>query len=732
MILFKNDWKRFPRAIADYDTSNDTFLRMVSLYRNMGVENCLWPIALLQPELKGVDPYDENLDEETKVKIGLECKWNIWYFLREVVRIPASSGPVPIQYKSNRGNLALTWSFMNNMDIALIQPRQTGKSVSTDCVMVWVLYIGSVNTKVNMITKDHTLRTANVDRLKKIRDLLPKYIVNKTTKDTDNQTDLTCHHLDNSYVTGVGQTSESSANNLGRGLTSPITQVDEGPFIRYIGTTIPAALASGTAAREEAQLYNRPYGNIFTTTAGKKDDRDGKYMYNLIHGGADWNEVFLDAEDKEDFHKLVKRNCSGRKAIINATFSHRQLGKTDQWLYEAIVATGASGEEADRDFFNIWTSGTQSSPLSVTLNTIVKESELDPVDNEISRDSYILRWYISKEEIERRLRTTHFIVGMDTSDAIGRDSIGIVFTDATDLSVVAAATINETNLIRFAKFLAELLIKYPNAILVPERKSSAQSIIDSLLIHLPRAGIDPFKRIYNLIVDERQDRPKDFSEIQRPLNQRNGAFYDRYKKYFGFNTTGASRELLYGTVLQNAAKEAGHLVRDRTLSSEIRGLVVKNGRIDHSGDSHDDMVISWMMSHWFLTHSKNLDFYGIDTSRALSKVHYEGRELTVEEEYEMEVQQHIKTQIEDIYQELVNTQDEYLRAQYENRLMVLNAKLSGDEADAISIDALITQANEHREQEARRRAMQQRRQLNRRRAPEDMWRYQKPSNITYY
>lgn len=219
-ILFQNDWLRFPTAIADYATTNKSFLRMASLYRQMGVQNCLWPLALLNPAIQGLDPHGDDLTEEQKTAIGIECKYNIWYFLREVVRIPPTAGPRPIPYIANRGNLALTWTFINNIDIALIQPRQTGKSVSTDCVMVWMLYIGASNTKINMITKDHTLRTANVERLKGIRDYLPGYLIDKTSKDSDNQTGLTYNAKNNDYVAGVGQTSESAANNLGRGLAS--------------------------------------------------------------------------------------------------------------------------------------------------------------------------------------------------------------------------------------------------------------------------------------------------------------------------------------------------------------------------------------------------------------------------------------------------------------------------------------------------------------------------------
>lgn len=710
ILLFKEDWGRFPNAITDYETKNESFLRMASLYREMGIENCLFPLVLMQPELQGVDPHDPDLSDNMKIKVGTECRFNFWYFIREVVRIPPIAGPKPIPYIANRGNLAVSWLFLNSMDSALIQPRQTGKSVSTDCIMVWLLYIGASNTTINLLTKDHTLRTKNVERLKKIRDYLPKYLVNISNRDSDNQTDLTCKARDNSYLTAVSQNSESNANNLGRGLTSPVFQIDEGPFIRFIGVTLPAALAAGTAARAEAKQFDRPHGNIFTTTAGKKDDRDGRYMYDLIHKGAPWSETFLDTFNKQDLYDRVKKSAKGRRQIVNCTFSHRQLGKTDEWLYEAISTAGSTGEEADRDFFNVWTSGSQSSPLTVELNETIRESEIDPVYNEIDASNYITRWYVTADELQQLSRETSFIIGMDTSDAIGRDAIAMVIIDPRDLSVVGAATINETNLLRFSLFLGSFMIKYPKAVLIPERKSSAQAIIDSVIITLVNNGIDPFKRIYNVVVDDQAERRKDFTELQIPMGRRDNAFYDRWKKVLGFNTTGASRDTLYGTVLQTAARNSAALIRDRTLSSEIRGLVVKNGRIDHSTNSHDDFVIAWLLAHWFLTHSKNLAYYGIDTRSVMRDVRTQGKEVDAFTRYQEDVKIQLREEAEEIYGCLVEAKGEWAIAKLEAKLQSLNRRIGLDESgEAFSIDHLIENARKQRDESKRRRRIEQRR-----------------------
>ena len=696
MILFNKDWNRFTTARPDFDTTNESFKRLVSLYGEMKITNRYFPLALINQDLKGVDPHCEILSDATKIAIGIECRYNIWYFLREVVRIPPVSGPNPIPYKANRGNIAITWAFLNSIDIALIQPRQTGKSVSTDCVMLWLLFIGAGNSIINMITKDDGLRKKNVERIKKLRDLLPQYLVPKHRDDSDNQFEVTCRTHDNQYTTGVAQNSESTANNLGRGLTAPITHIDEGPFINHIGTTLPAALAAATTARAEAKQYGRPHGNIFTTTAGKKDDRDGKFMYDMIHGAAPWTEMFYDCSGLDTLKQMVKVNCAGRKLMINATFSHRQLGYTDEWLYEAMAQASSMGEAADRDFFNVWTSGTQSSPLTPALNEKIRDSIRDVKHTEITKELYVIRWYLDERELEEAKRNDTFILGLDTSEAVGRDAIAGVIISTRDLSVVGAFTVNETNLIRFSNALAELMVKYPNLTLIPEKKSTGQMIVDSLLLTLPQHGIDPFKRIFNRIVDEASEKPDLFKEISKPASARTATFYDTTKKYFGFNTSADSRMTLYSTVLQNAAKKAGHLVRDKVLSGEIRALVVKRGRIDHEASGHDDTVVAWLLANWLVTMGRNLAFYGIDPAHVMSAVSANNKQMSQEEVYERQMQKLFRQEIDDIYAQLTAANDTFTVTKCEARLRFLSSRVENVDEEITNMDSLIKRAADER------------------------------------
>jgi len=706
MIFHRTDWIRFPNAVVDYNTDNESFKRLVYLYKEMGIENAEFPLALMQPELSGVDPFDENLSKEIKFKIALECKYNPWYYFREICRIPPNAGTVPIRFQANRGNIALIWSFFNHVDFGLLQPRQTGKSVSTDCLMVGVQFIWAANTTSYLITKDNSLRNNNIERLKEIRDLLPDYIYYPNRNDADNNEMMTNIEDGNYYKTAVGRNDRVGADKLGRGLTVPILHIDELAFINQIELSLPVALSSGSAARDEARAANQPFGNIYTTTAGNINSRDGAYAYKFMTGGAPWSEKYLDAGSSERLAEIVERNSTGLKPLIYGAFNHRQLGKTDEWLYRKLRESNSSGELADRDYFNIWTSGNEGTPLSTEEKHNVKGSEREVLHTEITEDGYAIRWYIPYHEIADRMASGHYVMGIDPSEALGEenDATGMVIIDANTHDVICTGRYNETNLTRMSIFIANMLIRFPNLTLIPERKSSGTALLDTMFIHLPVKGVDPFKRIYNRIVDEPETFRTEFREIQKPLGSRPSYFYDRFKKYFGFNTTGAgrhARDALYGEALKSALRLGSKRVYDKTLINELLSLTIRNGRIDHSAGNHDDMVISWLLTHWFCTKARHLHSYGIDAARIFSAAINNPDEMTPEEQFKREQQQRYQEEFNGLVEELKTAQDPMIIQKLEMKLRQLSGRIDVQEMMGVGIDAMIRQAQEERSRKSK-------------------------------
>jgi hypothetical protein len=705
MILFAQDWARYPNAIADTKTRNESYLKLALTYRGMGVKNHAFILALHHPELQGVDPYDENLTLEQQALIGLECKENPWYFFRECVRVPQQGSMEPVMLEANRGNIALWWCFFNHIFIILIQIRQTGKSLSADALKVYLMMIKCLHTLINLVTKDDELRRENIKRIKDIMGELPPYLDLRTRADAQNGEEVTVEVLENHLRTHVAQAVEKRAYNQGRGMTSPIYFNDEGPFQVNIDKALPAALAARTAAVTSARAAGTPYGTVLTTTAGKKDDREGAYVYAMVEESALWTESFFDCLNEEELEKVVMRASRGNVFQIHACFNHIQLGKSDEWLYRTMKEVKSVGEAADRDFFNVWTSGTSSSPFDSELAEAAKKSMRGENFVGISKpDGYVTRWYIPENQIEERMANSKFALGMDTSEASGNDDISLLLIDIETADVVAAGTYNETNLVPFAHWVASWFIKYPNITGIIERRSTGASLLDHLLWILPQHGIDPFKRLFNRVVNDHLEYPERFKEIDQPVHRRDPNINVRFKQHFGFATSGSgvtSRSELYSTTLVNALKRAAKKMYDPILINQTLGLIVtKNGRVDHQPGAHDDMVIGWLLGHWLITQATNLAFYGIDSRKVLQKA-IPPKQYTRQELYVLHEQKKIREQLEQGYQRLINETDEYVCMSLERELKALSMKLIHEDASAVSFDEVIRQAREARKNRKR-------------------------------
>lgn len=702
MILFDSDWDRAPQAIADTKTKNTTFLKLAHLYRTeLKIKNWKFCLALLQPDLQGVDPYDPFLDRVTKAKIAFECKYNPWYYFREVARVPSTSGPIPAAFRANRGNIALYWSFFNHVDFGLLQPRQTGKSVSTDMLMIGIMYIWGVKTTINLITKDAKLRQANIERLKEMRDLLPDYIDMMDKNDMDNSEMLTCVRLDNRYKTSVARNDRQAADKLGRGLTIPIMHFDEVAYLNWIETTLPVALSSGNAARREAAANGQYYGNIFTTTAGNVTTRDGKYAHDFMTGGATWSESYFDLKSSKAVEMVVEKGSTGTKPLIYGAFNHRQLGETDLWLYKTLRDNNAHGEIADRDFFNIWTVGGEGSPLTDEEKRIIKEAMREPLANTYNEDGYVIRWYIEPDQIETRMANCKVMLGTDPSELLGEnnDATGFVGLDIETHEVLFTGRFNETSIPVLGTFIANLLIKYENITWIPERKSTGGSLIDIVILLLHKVGIDPFKRIFNKVVDQQSLLQTEFSEIRTSMNNRSPHFYDKFKRHFGYATSGGgrySRNALFKEALPSAIRYGGRRMNDKGLITELLALVIKNGRIDHSAGNHDDMVVSMLLAHWACILGENLEYYGINRKTVFAKAITRDVELTPLEIYKEEQNKKYKEEFETLIENLKGESNKLMATKIEMRLKAISRLIDVEEATGVGIDALILQVTEDR------------------------------------
>ena len=673
MILYRSDYETH-RYLIDTTTKNRSFIRMSVLLKRMGVKNNKFMLVLTQPELQGVDPHADNLTQDQMMRIGLECKINPWYFFREVIRVPAAGGD-PIHYKLNRANLALIWLFLNSIDIFLTMPRQIGKTIGTIGLIELMMFILGLNVNIGLFAKGNNLRMENVSRLKELRNALPSYLYKKGPQyNTDNQEGLEYKPFKNKYITFVAQKDKKSAGTQGRGESLAIEHWDE--MAHYVNNELSyqSAISATAAAAEQVRNNGIPCANIITTTAGRLNEDCGRYAYGIKDQCMRFDESLYDCETKAALLDILKLASTNKMVYIE--YSYKQLGKTQEWFEQRT--RGLSEDVIAIDYLNRWIHGGGGSMLPKRTLDNLKANTRDPVSVTFI-DSLMLRWYVEPDIIDSKFKDRPFILASDTSDNVGRDWTTLVLMDPADMSVIMTCRCNEANLAYVAQCIIKLITQYPRLVFIPERNKNGAMLIDIILHHFENdPTFDPFRRIFNTYVQN--------YHIDSP-NLHNLDITDgRIRKAFGFNTTSSStsRKLLYSSVLTTAVNKNYKRIFDAIIIDEICGLVIKNGRIDHGDDGHDDLLVAYLIASYLIMYGRNHHMYGIRPDEILSSIDEDGESI---DPIEKERQDGLKARRAELKKALDGNLSDMIRASFERELNMIEPMIreSSDPNSVISM-----------------------------------------------
>lgn len=604
ILLFESQYSSF-KGIIDYKTTNLSFIKLFYILKKMNISNRYFFLYLRDSSLQGVDPFSNKLTQDEKIKIGLECKTNPWYFFREIIRIPVSGAQSGIQFILNRANLAALWCFFNYLDVMITIPRQRGKTVSITAVLSYIMFIYGNYINIAAFAKDDPLRVENVQRLREIRDYLPGYLIYKKAKSKDNINSIEYDPLNNKYKSYVAQANKIAAEKIGRGSAVPVILIDETTIFENINITYSSIINAMATAAKNAKIANQPTGIFVTTTAGNKDIPAGKFSYNLMASSYAFNETLYDIKDHATLSKIIKKSSLAEMVYIEYSFF--QLGGTQDEFETLLAKSKREGSDINqilRDLFNIWTSGGEEDSILTSEKTIqLKKGSRDPSYIEYI-DDYTFNWYIDKKQKESSwFKEIPIILSTDPSENIGEDFTSNVFLNGLDGSVLGTMRINETNIVRLATLYTKLLVKYDNLLFMIERNSTGCSIIDIIIDKLLALSINPTTKLFNLIIQENESTIYSNDELAN----------SKHRKKFGFKTTGSKsigRTFLFKTVLMKALDIFSNKLYDTTLINEILGLK-KNirGRIDHKPGEHDDMVFAYMLGLYVLFYGKHLHKY---------------------------------------------------------------------------------------------------------------------------
>lgn len=572
-------------------TKNKSFLDMHHYLKATGHKNNAFMLALYDPDLDGIDPHDPNLNTFYKQKVFRECMCNYWYFLREVVRIP-SSGAKPMMYKLTRGNMALTFCQILNMNVFMELPRQQGKSVSSAIRFLYVYNFATTNSKIAFLHKNMDGAKDNLQTLKDLRDLLPPYLImkekitpdGKVLRGKNNTTEILNPFNNNDIKVFASATNKAKAASLLRGKTLTMMWYDEYGFLPYNDVIYMNAAPAYKTAAMNAKANGAPFGILITTTPGFMSTDEGKEAYHTKENATKFSEEWYDYT----YDQMMKIITSNTKSdFVYIRYTYQELGCSEQWFKEVCVLLKGSWPDIRREILLEWSTGVENSPF--------REEDLDTIAGLVRQPisiTYLLDRYRFETYLQADTHTYPALIGVDVAASVKRDSSTITVVDSLTTKVLGCLNCNYITQIDLCKCLKHMIDNWmPNAIINVERNGVGQGVIGIL----KKMGLTKnlYYEIKDTIVEERQDGVHSYKQKVRT-------------KVYGLNSTAAVRQTLIDILMERVENHKDKIVSP-IIYNELLGMEIKKtGKVEHSASTHDDQVFSMLMALYMWYYGVNM------------------------------------------------------------------------------------------------------------------------------
>lgn len=587
--------------IYDFKTKNKSFIETHLQLKMLGVTNNAFHLILLNPLLQGVDPHSENLSPQQIMMIIQECKLNMFYYLREVVRIEEQGGKL-VQFRMDRGTLAAAYHFYNNINFYLLKPRQTGKTVGINAMLSWAFKFCGPNGDFLFSCNKEDLAKKNLRGMKNIISHLPRYMVKmgtetkdalgKTIRKTDNIKTYREPAQNNSAMVANCASSEDAAETVGRGFTHIYQFFDEAEFTKYIDIIVKVSGMSYNTASRNAEKNHSGHCRIFATTPGNLSDKKAcQSAMKIVKDALPWDEKYYD-EDPIKYKKMVKSKSTFR--VVYIEYDYKQLGLDESWFIDAVSNVGGDPDKVRREILLQRFSGNSNSPFTVDEIEDLEVSQKKPIAVKKLNRIYEILFY------EKPKKGRLYFFGIDPSDGTGSDNYAITVLDPYELTVVAEFRSPYMTVDGCVDLVTWMHKNYfDNILLIIERNRNGGAVVErfknSPLRHMvyssPKANADQ-----SLVSDKLDENGFIKEEFVR-------------NKFYGNNTTTQTRKLMMNLLL-DMVHFSRHLVNTQYIVDDIKKLVIKNDKIQAAQGEHDDSVMSWLMALYILYYGEKLERWG--------------------------------------------------------------------------------------------------------------------------
>ena len=578
----------------DYQTKNKSFLKVCKILKDEGIVNFAFPLMTYDKDLIGIDPYSDEVKNNIRLqlKITNEVANNMWYFLREVVRVPNPGASIP--FGLHRGNLAMLFCLNCNFNTYVELPRQHYKTYSAVVYYAWVNMYKARNYNMIFTHKAYADTVENLRRLKQLLDpdngCLPEYLLAPLGKNDKNNENEFIIASNNNRIKVVGPANDTAgADKAGRGSTVPLIWLDEIAFLKYnetmMGAMVPAFSTASAAARENGT----PYSILLTTTPSSLDIPEGKFVHDtLIEQAMDFDEKMYDYYFERGLEWLadfVANNSNNYFVVVK--FSYKQLGKSEAWLQEQLRKMNNNMTLVKRELLLEWTYSSDDSLLDEeTLNKIAQYADRDYVSKLLILDKYMLYYIRQPSNIFKK----NYVISMDIAGGLGRDKTAITIIDPKDNLPTAVMYSNKMTVVDLVEVTCELLDRYfPMGIVVPELNYSGNTFMELML----KKGKYNSKLFYTIKETKAERIIQEDRDIFAKAKKK---YVRKEKRVYGINTTAATRKIMVEDILFNLINNKPESFNNRDIFKELKTLErKKTGKIEHSDSGHDDILMSYLI-----------------------------------------------------------------------------------------------------------------------------------------
>ena len=582
-------------------TRNKSFLDMHYFLKSKGIKNNMFMLQLIDTDLAGVDPFDPNLSRVMKQKIHYECVRNFWYYLRECVRVTQTGSPNGVPFQLHRGNMAFFFVILNNINVFVDLPRQLGKTLAAAVFYSWLYNFGTANTDIWFLHTKQMFACSNLALVRNIIEMLPSYlqmnqeytmIGDRKKKATSNVRSVQQVLNNNKINTAASARSRTAAGTLLRSRTIGHFWMDEFGFIPYNDTVYSTTAPALRTAFDNAKFYGKPYGVIITTTPGILSTDEGLYANQFRLDATPFNERFYD-KTPEQLRAIIDSNF--KSSFVYIRFTWQQLGKDQKWLFDQCREIGWHKiQDIRRDIFLEWSLMPENCPFSVEdLEEIEKHIQHKPINEIEFMGQYILNVYKGVKLDSNLVPRYPPIIGVDVGGGYRRDYSALTIIDSETTEVIATFKSNIISVKDFTRLILEIVTRfYPNAIVNIERNGGYGAAV---IAYLKESQIK--KNLYYELKDKIIEEQTDGIRIRRK---------SILTKIFGTDSTKEARDLVIETLRERVMYHKNKFTSPDILE-EMRSMETKkNGRIEHSSTSHDDLVFSYLWALYVWYYGKNL------------------------------------------------------------------------------------------------------------------------------